>query len=129
VAGEGFLVWGLKTIYGSDVRYNCLPSLHVAQCFIAATVCHRVHRGVGRAAFVWASLVAVSTLFTKQHYLLDVIGGMALAYGACRFALRDFRGDGIPPRERELAPTLALVAVGVYGLMLVWFWLLYAAGF
>ena len=54
-------------------------SLHVAQCFIAALVCHRVHRGAGAVAGVWAFLVALSTLFTKQHYVVDVLGGILLA--------------------------------------------------
>ena len=60
VAGEGFFPWLLQSIYSSDVRYNCFPSLHVAQCFLAALACHRVHRGVGAAAGLWAALVGVS---------------------------------------------------------------------
>src|SRR5688572_14904491 len=74
VDGDGFFAWLLRVIYSSDVRYNCLPSLHVAQCFLAALVCHRVHRGVGLVAGAWAFAVGVSTLYTKQHYVLDVIG-------------------------------------------------------
>jgi hypothetical protein len=29
-SGEGFGVWGLRALYGSDPPYNCFPSLHVA---------------------------------------------------------------------------------------------------
>jgi len=57
VAGDGFSAWALRAIYASDVRYNCFPSLHVAQCFLAALACYRVHRGVGAVACVWALLV------------------------------------------------------------------------
>ena len=94
--------------YESDIRYNCFPSLHVAQCFIAALVCHRVHRGVGAVAGAWAGLVALSTLFTKQHYVLDVVGGVALAGVAWLFFVRGCPPDAVPERERRLAPALAV---------------------
>jgi membrane-associated phospholipid phosphatase len=46
---------------------------------VSALTCHRVHRGVGTAAVLCAALVGASTLFTKQHYVLDAIAGMFLA--------------------------------------------------
>ena len=78
--GDGFFPWMLRAIYASDVAYNCFPSLHVAQSFLSALSCYRVHRGVGIAAGIWATLVSLSTLFTKQHYVLDVLAGACLAY-------------------------------------------------
>lgn len=124
-AGDGFLDWTLSIIYESDIRYNCFPSLHVAQCFLAALVCHRVHRGLGAVAAVWAGLVALSTLFTKQHYVLDVLGGMLLAALGWLAFLRDYPREAVPERERRLAPALALVAAGVYGLFVVGLWFIY----
>lgn len=126
VTGDGFFAWALRQIYDSDVQYNCFPSLHVAQCFLAAFACHRVHRGVGIAAGVWASFVALSTLFTKQHYVLDVLGGMVLAYVAYRAFLRGYPREDIPERERRLAPALALGAAGLYGLFVAGLWVIYA---
>lgn len=125
VAGDGFLAWALRAIYSSDHRYNCLPSLHVAQCFLAALICHRVHRGVGLACLAWASLVGISTVFTKQHYVLDVVTGVLLAGFAYFVVVRDFPREAVPERERRLAPTLALCAFGVYGLLLGILWLAY----
>ena len=128
VAGEGFLVWLLKQIYAADVRYNCLPSLHVAQCFLAAFAAYRVHRGVGAVAALWASLVATSTLFTKQHYVLDVAGGIALASIAYVIFLRTYPRGATPERERRLAPALAACAFGAYGSIVAILWLAYAIG-
>jgi membrane-associated phospholipid phosphatase len=126
VTGNGFFAWVLRVIYSSDVRYNCLPSLHVAQCFLAALACHRVHRGVGAVALAWALAVGISTLYTKQHYVLDVIAGMALAFVAFRLFIRDYPRQGIPERERRFAPPLAMCAAGVYLLMVAGVWLIYA---
>jgi len=128
VLGDGFGNWGLRVIYSIDARYNCLPSLHVAQCFLAAFSCSVVHRGVGIVAIVWASFVALSTLYTKQHYVLDVITGILLACVAYAIFLRKYPREAIPERERRYAPLMAAGAVGVYGVILLTFWILYALG-
>lgn len=126
VAGDGFFAWALRAIYASDVRHNCFPSLHVAQCFVAAFACGRVHRGVGAAAVAWACLVGLSTLFTKQHYVLDVVSGALLACIAYVILLRGYPREAVPERDRRLAPALALVAVGIYGLGVAGLWLVFA---
>lgn len=126
VAGEGFFVWALHAIYSSDVRYNCFPSLHVAQCFLAALACHRVHRGVGAIAGAWALLVGLSTLYTKQHYILDVLAGMLLAYVAYVIFLRSYPRENVPERERRLAPALALAAAATYALGVAGLWFVHA---
>jgi membrane-associated phospholipid phosphatase len=87
-----------------------------------------VNRGVGAAALVWATLVALSTLFTKQHYVLDVVTGVMLAGVAYAIFIRPYPRDAIPARERRYAPLLALGAVAVYGVMLLFFAGLYLFG-
>ena len=126
--GEGFAAWGLRLIYSADHRYNCFPSLHVAQCFLAALACSRVHRGVGAVACVWAALVGVSTLYTKQHYVLDAIAGAVIGCVAYAVFLRSYACEAVPEIERRLAPVLALCAAGVYALFVGIFWLLYMMG-
>ena len=125
VEGEGFVAAALRLIYDSDTRFNCFPSLHVAQCFLAASACHVVHRGVGLAAGFWATLVALSTLFTKQHYVLDVLGGIVLAGAGYGLFLRGYPRESIPERERRLAPRLAIAAFAIYALVIAAFWLVY----
>src|SRR5436305_8497862 len=71
VMGQGFVVWSLRFLYSADPPYNCFPSLHVAHSFLSALTCYRVHRGVGIGGAICASLVGLSTLYTKQHYVLD----------------------------------------------------------
>ena len=123
--GDDFFTWTLRGIYASDIRYNCFPSLHVAQCFLAAFACHRVHRGVGIVAMLWAALVGMATLYTKQHYVLDVIAGAFIAWSAHLVFLRGFPREAVPANERRLAPILALIAVGIYGLVVAGVWLIY----
>ena len=50
----------------------------MAYSFVAALACYRVNRHLGLLAVLWAWLVGVSTLFTKQHYVVDVVVGALL---------------------------------------------------
>ena len=125
VPGDGFAIWGLLALYGSDPPFNCFPSLHVAHSFISALTCYRVHHRLGLVAAAAASLVAVSTLFTKQHYVLDVVAGVILALAAYWIFLRSYPRDRIPAMERQAAPFLAISLGGVIAAGLLGVWLLY----
>jgi membrane-associated phospholipid phosphatase len=111
---SGFFAWTLQGIYDVDPPRNCFPSLHVAWAFVAASSCYRVHRGVGVAAMAWATLIGISTLFTKQHYFVDVIGGVVIAGAAYAFLLRGHNRANVPAEAVRLAPRRALYAVGIY---------------
>jgi membrane-associated phospholipid phosphatase len=122
VIGKGFAVWGLRFLYDADPPYNCFPSLHVAHSFVSALTCYRVHRGVGIAAAICASLVGLSTLFTKQHYILDVIAGVLLAWIAYAVFLRRYPRHEIPALDRRLAPVLAIGITAILVIALACFW-------
>jgi membrane-associated phospholipid phosphatase len=65
----------------ADDPSNCFPSMHVACCYITAFsfLPKEESRFKFRLYFVWATAVALSTLSTKQHYIVDVAGGITLA--------------------------------------------------
>ncbi len=128
VPGSGFAAWGLRLTYALDSRYNCFPSLHVAYSFVAALACHRVNRRVGLLAVLWASLVGVSTLFTKQHYVVDVLAGAAMGIAASAAILRGYPREAIPDADRRLAPRRAAIAVGIFGILIAVLWGIYATG-
>jgi membrane-associated phospholipid phosphatase len=125
VVGDGFAVWGLRLLYDADPPYNCFPSLHVAHSFVSALTCYRLHRRLGLAALLCAALVAVSTLFTKQHYIADVIAGILLAFAAYVVILRGYPRRSVPELHRRLAPVLALGVLAAACLGVVGFWIAY----
>jgi membrane-associated phospholipid phosphatase len=84
-----------------------------------------VHRGVGFVAVLWASLIGVSTLYTKQHYVIDVIAGALAAYVAYVLFLSSYPRDAVPESDRRLAPFRALGVVGIFGIMVACLWGLY----
>jgi membrane-associated phospholipid phosphatase len=63
----------------SDTPRNCMPSLHVSSCYLSSFVYLDEQRGKFPFFFGWATLIALSTLTTKQHYIIDVLTGLSLA--------------------------------------------------
>jgi membrane-associated phospholipid phosphatase len=125
IVGTGFAEWGLQLLYSSDPPYNCFPSLHVAHSVVSAMVCYRVHRRVGILAMLCAALVALSTLFTKQHYVLDVVAGAFVAFLAQAIFFRGLSRASVPDADRRVAPIFAaammtLATVGIFAAWLVY---------
>lgn len=125
VTGDGFAVWGLRFLYDADPPYNCFPSLHVAHSFVSALAAFRVHRTLGLAALSCATLVAISTLFTKQHYVADLVAGIILALVAYAVFLRNYSRENIPDLERRLAPLLALCAGVIVVFCIAVYWAIF----
>lgn len=125
---DSFVTWGLGALYAADPPYNCFPSLHVAHSFVSALACSRVHRGVGWAAGCCAAVVGISTLYTKQHYVLDVIAGALLAYAAYTVLLRRHPVSDIPEVDRRLAPRLAIGTLALAVIVLAGYFVAYRSG-
>jgi len=76
--------WLLSIEY-LDRSYNNLPSLHVSLSWLAvhaAQVSGRVRGGLA----VVAIGISVSTIFVKQHYIVDVLSGFTIAWIAWAMA-------------------------------------------
>ena len=58
---------------------NCFPSLHVASSLFCGLLYLKEGLKKFSIFFPWSVVVCLSTLTTKQHYLVDVIAGAALA--------------------------------------------------
>ena len=121
VTGDGFAAWGLRGLYGADPPYNCFPSIHVAHSFVSALTCLRVHRGLGIVSIFCATIVGISTLYTKQHYVVDVIAGALLAIVAYLIFLRR-----VPREENRIAPALAMLVAGICAVGVGCYWIVYA---
>ena len=75
---------------GSEIAYNLLPSFHC----INSTICWLGVRGRPELprwfriyTFITMILIFFSTVFVKQHYVLDIVSGIAvalIAYGTAK---------------------------------------------
>jgi len=122
VPGDGFAAWSLRVMYDIDPPHGCFPSLHVAYAFLAALVCWRLHRGLGAVSAIWAALIAISTVYTKQHYVADAVAGAMLGYAAYWMFVRGYPRDAASHADRAGAPRRALPAAALYGATVAAFW-------
>lgn len=76
---------GFALLQGIDASGNACPSLHVASATFSAFWIQRLLRIVGAPLWVsalnglWLLLIVHSTIATRQHVVLDAVGGVLLA--------------------------------------------------
>ena len=78
VTAGGVSGWMLGLFQKTCKPYGNFPSMHVGLSVPVVAANYMVAGPViGSITLVWAVLIALSTLFTKQHYILDVLAGVA----------------------------------------------------
>jgi membrane-associated phospholipid phosphatase len=131
-AGESLACAIFRLADALNLHHNNLPSLHVA---FAATLALAFAPRAGKLGtallYVWVLAVSASTLFTRQHFLADVLAGLVLAAIAWRVAgswarrpevqaafdvellvLRTL-ASFVPRHRRYLAGGIAVLAAGI----------------
>jgi len=79
---SGFLVELTKKLDGAQ---NTFPSSHVTfswliTFFIGLSACAKKNKWLRIGFLIWASLITLSTLAIKQHFIVDALSGILLAY-------------------------------------------------
>ena len=73
----------MQLLWKADASVNVCPSIHCQSSGCMALAFSQSRLAKGRPglkvlAWVWAALICASTVFTKQHSILDVVCGLAL---------------------------------------------------
>jgi membrane-associated phospholipid phosphatase len=72
----GLSGWMLGLFQKTCKPYGNFPSMHVGLSVpVIAANFMAGGPGIGSIMLIWAVLIAISTLYTKQHYILDVLAG------------------------------------------------------
>ena len=74
----------VKALYATDTSTNVLPSIHVynsigAYLAISHNASLRKHKWLQASALTLTVLIVLSTMFLKQHSVVDVVTGCAMA--------------------------------------------------
>jgi len=85
-----FSPWAVALLYRLDPPVNLFPSLHLSIAALAALAAWKARRAYGAAACVGVALIGVSICTVKQHFVLDGLGGAALAAFVYAFVLRPY---------------------------------------
>ena len=80
----------LRWVYSIDKPFNAFPSLHTSLSALCALLWRKAGSSIWPIILLWAMLIIASTVLVKQHYIVDVFGGVAVAivsyYGATKLA-------------------------------------------
>ena len=77
----------LQMVYQNDGDYNAFPSGHISQTSLICLFYGHLYPSL---MWLWVGMVIVvifSTLFTRQHYLADLLVGPLIAWAGYRFGL------------------------------------------
>lgn len=120
---EEFLWWGTALNYILDKPVNCFPSLHVANAFFASMIAYHYRPRIGIIAWSLSATIGISTLYMKQHFLVDVLMGFALAFVVYRFYFkpRAFTQGSQKPLPEWLSFGVVAIYLGFVALMFTLF--------
>jgi len=80
ISGQGIFLNMVLWVYSIAKPYNLFPSLHISLSAMSALVCLKHNKIVGYFLIVLLFFISLSTLFVKQHYLVDIIFAIILAF-------------------------------------------------
>lgn len=81
---DNFFTWLIGRLYSADTNTNVLPSMHVVGSFAASAALFDTDRlrrkpVIPACAAILGALIIASTVFIKQHSMLDIYAGFAVA--------------------------------------------------
>ncbi|MCI8466515.1 MAG: phosphatase PAP2 family protein [Lachnospiraceae bacterium] len=82
IIGNGIWEEIMRWLYAIDAPTNLFPSIHCLTswfCYLGVRKETRIPRWYQIFSLIFTILICLSTQFTKQHYLVDIIGGIGLA--------------------------------------------------
>ena len=91
---------------GSEMAYNLLPSFHCINstlCYLGVAGRKEIPKWFRVYSLVTALLIYASTVFVKQHYVLDIVTGVALAVIVYILSKKFHWGRMFAPVERLYA--------------------------
>jgi membrane-associated phospholipid phosphatase len=103
--GTGLTALAVRWLYAADPRINTFPSMHVANATLCAAMVTHANRRWGLLAWALAIGVWISVLTLKQHWFVDVPGG--LGFAAIGYLAWRARVAGVPavlPAALRVAP-------------------------
>lgn len=101
---DNIFVHMVQWLYASDTPTNILPSIHVFNSLAihrAITSCQRLkgHRGIRMASWTLTLLIILSTMFLKQHSVVDVCLGATMAFAGYLIFYREKASEKQPSRR------------------------------
>lgn len=85
---RGWAYFCVDFYYWLDPPYNCFPSMHVSNTFLISFFLSQYKPKLSWVLYSLATLVSISVVLVKQHYIADVVAGYLVAWAVYRWVYR-----------------------------------------
>ena len=126
VSGTDFFSLQIQSLYANDVQVNCLPSLHGSTSLLAAYALWRAKKEYGYISWPIAIAIIISTLFVRQHWIVDQIAAAIVTLPISYFVFSRFKYTRVMKSTTEVHRWQLLVSVVFAVLfMILYVWAFY----
>ncbi len=90
---------------GSNLAFNLFPSYHCLislYCYLGIRKQPEISKGFRVYSLVMTVLICMSTVFTKQHYAIDIVGGLSISI-ICYLVVRKLDPAGKILAKKQLS--------------------------
>jgi membrane-associated phospholipid phosphatase len=116
----------IARLYQGDTHYNCLPSLHGSTSLLTAYAIWKTKKQWGYIAWPTAIAIQVSTLFVRQHWIVDQIAAALITIPIAYFVFDWLKYTKVPSEVRETPWWKIIVSIGVaVCFMILYIWAFY----
>ena len=79
IIGDEIYHQTINFFYGIIPAYNLIPSFHASLLTLSTLVIRRENKKIGNFLIILTTVILITTLFVKEHYLIDLITGVILS--------------------------------------------------
>jgi len=123
VSGTDFFSLQIQSLYATDVQVNCFPSLHGSTSLLTAFALWRAKKEYGYVAWPVAIAIMISTLFVRQHWIVDQIAATVVTLPIAYIVFNRFKYTRVMESRTKVHHWqlfVALVAGFLFMLLYVW---------
>jgi len=126
VSGTDFFSLQIQSLYAHDVQVNCFPSLHGSTSLLAAFSLWRAKKQYGYISWPIAIAIMISTLFVRQHWIVDQVAATIVTLPIAYFIFNRFKYTRVLESTTKVRRwQLLLSAVAAVLFMIVYVWAFY----
>jgi membrane-associated phospholipid phosphatase len=126
VSGTDFFSLQVQALYNVDVHVNCFPSLHGSTSLLTAFALWRAKKEYGYLSWPIAIAIMVSTLFVRQHWIVDQIAATVVTLPIAYLVFNRFKYTKVT-ESKTVVHRWQLIASLIAGIffMVLYLWVFY----
>jgi len=123
VTATDFFSLQIQALYARDVQVNCFPSLHGSMSLLTAYALWKAKKEYGYVSWPIAIAIIISTLFVRQHWILDQVAAAIITIPIAYIVFDRFKYTRVPESKtvaHRWQLLLSAVVAVIFMVLYVW---------